>query len=53
MQFTTKRSIVQLAQVRVHTVVVLSILVLALLGRMSDSQAGWIIGPPQVFNGCL
>jgi transposase-like protein len=48
MQFTTKRSIVQLAQVRVHTVVVLSIVVLALLGRISESQAGWGIRPPQV-----
>lgn len=48
MQFTTKRSIVQLAQVRVHTVVVLSILVLALLGRMSDTQAGWVVRPSQV-----
>jgi transposase-like protein len=48
MQFTTKRSIVQVAEVRVHIAVVLSILVLALLGRMLDSQAGWIMYPPQV-----
>ena len=48
MQFSTKRAIVQLAQARVHAVVVLSIVVLALLGRMPESQAGWITCPPQV-----
>lgn len=48
MQYTTKRSIVHLAQVRLHALVVLSILVLALTGRMPDSQAGWITCPPQV-----
>jgi hypothetical protein len=31
-----------------HILVVLSILVLALMGRMPDSQAGWITCPPQV-----
>ncbi|MFQ5344089.1 MAG: hypothetical protein ACE5F6_21305 [Anaerolineae bacterium] len=31
-----------------HALVVLSILVLALLGRMPESQAGWITCPPQV-----
>ena len=48
MQCTTKRWIVQLALVRLHALVVLSILLLALLGRMPDSQAGWITCPPQV-----
>ena len=48
MQFSTKRAIVQLAQIRLHALVVLSILVLALLGRMPDSQAGWITCPAQV-----
>jgi len=45
---TTKRSIVQLVQVRLHALVVLSILVLAVLGHMPESQAGWITCPPQV-----
>ncbi|MFQ5341956.1 MAG: hypothetical protein ACE5F6_10470 [Anaerolineae bacterium] len=48
MQFSTKRAIVQLAKARLHALVVLSILVLALLGRMPESQAGWITCPPQV-----
>jgi hypothetical protein len=47
MQFTTKRSIVQVARVRVHIAVVLNILVLVLLGRMLDSQAGGIACPSQ------
>ncbi len=34
------------AKARVHALVVFSILVLALLGRMLDSQAGWITCPP-------
>jgi transposase-like protein len=48
MQGTTKLSIVQLARVRLHALVVFSILVLALMSRMPDSQAGWITCPPQV-----
>jgi len=48
MQYITKCAIVQLVRVRVHALVVLSVLVLALLGRMPDSQAGWITCPPQV-----
>ncbi len=48
MQCTTKLSIVQLARVRLHALVVFSILVLALMGRMPDSQAGWIACPAQV-----
>ena len=51
MQFSTKRQIVQLVPVRVHALVVLSILVLALTGRMPDSQAGWVTCPPQVVMG--
>jgi len=35
------------AKARVHALVVFSILVLALLGRMLDSQAGWITCPPR------
>ena len=48
MKSITKRQIVQLAQVRLHALMVLSILALALAGRMPDSQAGWIACPPQV-----
>ena len=40
--YITKRSIVQLDRVRLHTLVVFSVCVLALLGHMLDSQAGWI-----------
>jgi len=48
MQCSTKRAIVQRAKARVHALVVLSILVLALLGRMPESQAGWLTCPAQV-----
>ncbi len=48
MQYTTKLSIVQLARIRLHALVVLSILVLAAVGCLPDSQAGWITWPPQV-----
>jgi len=48
MQYITKCAIVQLVRVRGHALVVLSVLVLALLARMPDSQAGWITCPPQV-----
>jgi transposase-like protein len=50
MQCTTKLSNVQLVQVRLHALVVFSILVLALMGRMPDSQGGWITCPPQVLR---
>ena len=43
---TTKLPIVQLARVRLHALVVFSILVLALMGGMPDSEAGWITCPP-------
>jgi len=48
MQYITKRTTLQLVQVRVHVLVVLSIVVLALRGCMPGSQAGWITCPPQV-----
>jgi transposase-like protein len=47
MQYITKRSIVQLVRVRLHVLVVFSIVVLALMGHMPDSQAGWITCPAQ------
>ncbi len=46
MQCSIKRRIIQLVQVRLHVLVVLSVLVLALVGCMPDSQAGWITCPP-------
>ncbi len=45
MKHTTKRSFAQLQAW--HILVVLSLVVLALLGRMPESQAGWITCPPQ------
>jgi len=51
MQCNAKRSIGQLVRDRVHALVVLSLLVLAVVGRMPDSQAGWITCPPQVVAG--
>jgi hypothetical protein len=47
MQCSIKRRIVQLVQVRLHVLVVLSLLVLAMVGRVPDSQGGWITCPPQ------
>ena len=46
---STKVQIAQLARVRLHRLVVLSVVVLALIGQVPDSQAGWITCPPQVF----
>ncbi len=46
MKHTTKRSFAQLQPW--HILVVLSLVALALLGRLPDSQAGWITCPPQV-----
>ncbi|MBC7084626.1 MAG: transposase [Firmicutes bacterium] len=48
MQCITKVSIGQVFSVRLHVLVVLSVLVLTLAGRMPGSQAGWIVCPPQV-----
>ncbi len=45
MKHTTKRSITQLQCW--HSLVVLSLVVLSLLGQMPDSQAGWLTNPPQ------
>jgi transposase-like protein len=50
MKHTTKRSITQLQCW--HSVVVLSLVVLSLLGQMPDSQAGWLTNPPQQPSVC-
>ena len=47
MQCSIKRRIVQLAEVRLQALVVLSLLVLAMVGRVPDSEGGWITCPPQ------
>ena len=48
MQFTTKPPIDQLARVRLHALVVFSIVFLAVVSHMPDSQAGWVTCRPQV-----
>ncbi len=48
MRCITKPSILQLVQLRLHALVVLSILVLAVLGSIPESQAGRLTCPPQV-----
>jgi len=45
MKHTTKRSITQFQCW--HSLVVLSLLILSVLGQMPDSQAGWLTHPPQ------
>ena len=50
MKHTTKRSFTQLS--RWHSLVILSLLVLGLLGWMPDSQAGWLTNPPQQPSVC-
>jgi transposase-like protein len=51
MQCSIKRRIIQLALVRLHALVVLSLLVLAMVGRVPDSQGGWLTCPPQAMIG--
>jgi transposase-like protein len=46
MKHTTKRSFAQLQPL--HILVILSLLILALLGQMPDSQAVWLTSPPQL-----
>ncbi len=48
MKYTTKSLIVQVAPVRLHTLVVFSFLLLALLGQTPECSVGWITNPPQV-----
>ena len=48
MQYTTKRWVVQQVGVRLSVLMVVSLLALALVGRMPDSPAGWVTCPPQV-----
>jgi len=48
MKHTTKRCLMHMARVRVHGLVVLSCVVLALLGQMPESSGGWLSWPPGV-----
>jgi transposase-like protein len=48
MQNTTKSYFMHVAQARLYLLVVLSCLLLALLGRMPESSAGWVTCPPQM-----
>ena len=48
MKDTTKRRLTLMARVRMHGLVVVSCLGLALLGRMAESSAGWMSCPPQM-----
>jgi transposase-like protein len=51
MKDTTKRYWMHIAWVRVHGLVIVSCLVLALLGRMPESSGGWLSCPPQPVTG--
>jgi transposase-like protein len=46
MKHTTKCCLLHMARMRVHGLVILSCLVLALLGRMPESSAGWVSWSP-------
>jgi transposase-like protein/transposase len=48
MKDTTKRTLMLMARVRLHGLVVVSCLGLALLGRMAESSGGWVSCPPQM-----
>jgi len=48
MKHTTKRCLMHMARVRVHGLVVLSCVALALLGQMPESSGGWLSWPPGV-----
>ena len=48
MKHNTKRSFSQLQPW--HILVLFSLLMLALLGRMPDSQSGWVTCPPQLVS---
>lgn len=46
MKSSTFRCLVSYSQTRVHLMVVLALLTLALAGRMPESSAGWVVWPP-------
>ncbi len=46
MKHTTKRCLLHMARVRMHGLVILSCLGLALLGQMPENSGGWVIWPP-------
>jgi transposase-like protein/DNA-directed RNA polymerase subunit RPC12/RpoP len=50
MKYTTKWLIIQVAPVRLHALVVFSVLLLALVGQTPKVSAGWITNPPPVIS---
>jgi transposase-like protein len=53
MKHTTKRHLLHMARLRVHGLVILSCLVLALLGSMPESSGGWVSWPPAVTSALV
>jgi len=53
MKHTTKRCLMHVARVRIHGLVILSCLVLALLGQMPESSGGWLSWPPAVASALV
>jgi transposase-like protein len=53
MKHTTKSCLLHMARMRVHGLVILSCLVLALLGRMPESSAGWVSWSPAMTSALV
>jgi len=49
MQYTTPVSRLTIVHRRLHGLVILTCLILALMGRMPDSTPGWVTCPPSVY----
>ena len=47
MKYSTRSLVVQVAPLRLHALVVFTLLLLALLGQMPECSAGWLTCPPQ------
>lgn len=52
MKYSTRISLLVLLAVRMHVLVVASVVTLALLGRMPDSVGGWESYPPAAYTVC-
>jgi transposase-like protein len=53
MKHTTKCCLLHMARMRIHGLVILSCLVLALLGRMPESSAGWVSWSPAMTSALV
>jgi transposase-like protein len=53
MKHTTKRRLLHMARVRMHGLVILSCLVLALVGQMPESSGGWVSWPPPILPALM